>query len=68
TAVTRARRMVVIVGNLNKINDMIDNTLEQKRYTGFTRRICELTEQDEKQEYMMLFAEDEQEVPDDLFD
>ena len=25
TAVTRARRMVVIVGNLNKINEMIDN-------------------------------------------
>ena len=68
TAVTRARQMVVIVGNLNKINEMIDNILEQKRYTGFTGRITELAEADEKEEYMSLFAEDEQEIPDDLFD
>lgn len=68
TAVTRARRMVVIVGNLNKINEMIDNIMEQKRYTGFTRRITEVAEADEKEEYMSLFAEDEQEIPDDLFD
>lgn len=68
TAVTRARKMVVIVGNLNKINEMIDNIMEQKRYTGFTRRITEVTEADEKEEYMSLFAEDEQEIPDDLFD
>lgn len=68
TAVTRARKMVVIVGNLNKINEMIDNIMEQKRYTGFTRRITEVAEADEKEEYMSLFAEDEQEIPDDLFD
>ncbi len=42
TAVTRAREMVVIVGNLNLVNDMIDNVQVQKRFTGFTQRIKEL--------------------------
>ena len=58
TAVTRARRMVVIVGNLNKINEMIDNTVEQKRYTSFTARIQELASESEKEEYRSLFDED----------
>lgn len=58
TAVTRARRMVVIVGNLSKINEMIDNIQEQKRYTGFTEKICELAEEDEKDEMRALFEED----------
>ncbi|MBR6402752.1 MAG: ATP-dependent RecD-like DNA helicase [Eubacterium sp.] len=60
TAVTRAKNMVVIVGNLNKINDMIDNTTEQKRYTGFTKRIQEMAEISEKQEYMSFFMEDDE--------
>ena len=59
TAVTRARQMVVIVGNLNKINEMIDNTLEQKRYTGFKDRIVEIEETLGKDEMKDLFAEDE---------
>ena len=60
TAVTRAKNMVVIVGNLNKINEMIDNTTEQKRYTSFTTRICEMAEVSEKDEYMSFFKEDEE--------
>ena len=52
--------MVVIVGNLNKINEMIDNTTEQKRYTSFTTRICEMAEVSEKDEYMSFFKEDEE--------
>ena len=67
TAVTRARRMVVIVGNLNRINEMIDNILEQRRYTGFSLRIQELACESEKEGYMSLFDEDEQEIPDDFF-
>ncbi len=57
TAVTRAKQMVVIVGNLNKVNEMIDNILEQKRYTGFERRIREMAAQSEHDEYMSLFDE-----------
>lgn len=44
TAITRARTMVVIVGNIGLVNQMIDNTEEQKRYTTFTYRIQELYE------------------------
>ena len=59
TAVTRAVRMVVLVGNLNKVNEMIDNSMEQKRYTGFKDRLLELVEVSEKEEMMSLFAEDD---------
>ncbi|MDD6327604.1 MAG: AAA family ATPase [Eubacteriales bacterium] len=44
TAVTRAKRMVVIVGNLNLVNQMIDNTEEQKRYTSLALRMQEMTD------------------------
>lgn len=44
TAITRARRMVVIVGNIGLINQMIDNTEEQKRYTSLDIRLQELSE------------------------
>ncbi len=44
TAITRAKTMVVIVGNIGLVNQMIDNTEEQKRYTTFTYRIQELYE------------------------
>lgn len=44
TAITRAKRMVVIVGNINLVNQMIDNTDEQKRYTSLSLRIQELYE------------------------
>lgn len=42
TAITRARGMVVIVGNLNLVNQMIDNTEEQKRYTSLKDRLEEM--------------------------
>ncbi len=42
TAITRAKRMVVIVGNINLVNQMIDNTEEQKRYTTLALRIQEM--------------------------
>ena len=44
TAVTRAKRMVVIVGRLNLVNVMIDNVNEQKRYTSLEQRIREIDE------------------------
>lgn len=42
TAVTRAKQLVVIVGNLGLINQMIDNTDEQRRYTSLALRLQEL--------------------------
>lgn len=42
TAITRAKNMVVIVGNLQLVNQMIDNTEEQKRYTSLMIRLQEL--------------------------
>lgn len=44
TAITRAKRMVVIVGNINLINQMIDNTEEQKRYTSLALRLQEMSD------------------------
>ena len=64
TAVTRAKNMVVIVGNLNRINEMIDNTLEQKRYTSFDLRLAELNDEAEHEEYMSLFEEDISDIDD----
>lgn len=46
TAITRAKQMVVIVGNLNLVNQMIDNLEEQKRYTSLGLRIQEMGEND----------------------
>lgn len=42
TAVTRARKGVVIVGNIGLVKTMIDNIDEQKRYTTFAERLVEL--------------------------
>ena len=42
TAVTRAKRFVVIVGNIAMVNQMIDNADEIKRYTSLSLRIEEL--------------------------
>lgn len=44
TAVTRARKCVTIVGDAETFLQMIDNTLEQKRYTSLAERICELAD------------------------
>ena len=44
TAITRAKKMVVIVGNPYVVRKMIDNNTEQKRYTGLTDKIIEIME------------------------
>ena len=45
TAVTRAKRMVVVVGNLRLVNQMIDNKDEQKRYTTLGKRLQEMSDE-----------------------
>ena len=60
TAVTRAKRMVVIVGNPHKVNEMIDNVMELRRYTSFAERLRELSDAEDHDEYMALWAEDEE--------
>ena len=42
TAVTRAKRCVVIVGSEETVERMIGNVSEQKRYTGLCKRIGEV--------------------------
>lgn len=48
TAITRAKRMVVIVGNIGLVNQMIDNTEEQKRYTSLAIRLQEIADMEEE--------------------
>lgn len=50
TAVTRARKCVTIVGSQDTFYQMIENTLQQKRYTSLDKRIQELYEQEEARE------------------
>ncbi len=42
TAVTRAKKCVVIVGNETVVERMIENTREQERYTGLKDRVREI--------------------------
>lgn len=42
TAITRAKHMVVVVGNINMVNQMVDNVDEQKRNTTLDLRIQEV--------------------------
>lgn len=42
TAVTRAKKGVVIVGNINMVRTMIDNVEEQERFTSFAKRLREI--------------------------
>ena len=44
TAITRARQLVIIVGDVNLVNQMVDNSEEQKRYTSLALRLEELNE------------------------
>jgi len=44
TAVTRARKCVTLVGDARTFDQMIDNTVEQRRYTALGERILELSE------------------------
>ena len=41
TAVTRARKCITIVGDEKTFFDMIDNTTQQKRYSGLKDRLVE---------------------------
>lgn len=42
TAVTRARACVCLVGVPETFQGMVDNEVEQRRYTGLKERICEI--------------------------
>lgn len=43
TAITRARKCVTVVGDAGIFDQMIDNIVEQRRFTALSERICELT-------------------------
>ncbi len=43
TAVTRARKCVTLVGSVSTFDQMIDNAMEQKRFTALEKRIQELS-------------------------
>lgn len=47
TAVTRARKCVVLIGDERVLYDMIDNTTEERRYTTLTLRLKTLAESGE---------------------
>ncbi len=49
TAITRAKSMVVIVGNIMLVNEMIDNVDEQKRYTTLKQRLEEIADGEDAQ-------------------
>jgi len=43
TAVTRAQRMVIMVGNAQVVSAMVDNNRLTKRYTGLSQMLAELS-------------------------
>ena len=45
TAVTRAKKCVCIVGDESEFRNMVNNTLEQRRYSGLDTGIKELSQQ-----------------------
>lgn len=44
TGVTRARNCVTILGSSRTLNEMVDNNYQNRRYTGLSERIKELTD------------------------
>ncbi len=48
TAVTRAKKCVVLVGNEHTFEEMEKNVMQQKRYSGLKDRILEAAEREEK--------------------
>ena len=40
TGVTRAKELVILVGNKGVMYKMVDNTREDKRYSGLMEKIC----------------------------
>lgn len=47
TAVTRARACVCLVGLPRVFQSMVDNEMEQRRYTGLKARICEIYQEED---------------------
>ena len=43
TAITRAKKMVCILGSPQTVEDMIQNETEEKRYTGLKQRLQEIS-------------------------
>ena len=43
TAVTRAQQMVIIVGDAQAVNDMVDNDRQTKRYTSLCERLSDFS-------------------------
>jgi len=41
TAITRAKRMIVLVGSVDMMHRMIDNNKIESRYSGFCERLKE---------------------------
>lgn len=41
TAVTRAKKLLIIVGSSNKLKSMIDNNMRTNRYTALKNMLCE---------------------------
>ena len=62
TAVTRAKQLVVLIGDPEVMNEMIDNTTEAKRYTSLNLYLCTAAEdksQDPSQESAFAAQEGE---------
>ncbi len=41
TALTRAKKMVIFVGDIQKLKEMVENDKENKRYTSLDKRLCQ---------------------------
>jgi len=44
TAITRARRLVVLIGDINILRNMVDNNTENERFTGLKEKLCDIFE------------------------
>ncbi len=42
TAITRARRLVILVGDINILRNMVDNNTEKERFTGLKEKLCDI--------------------------
>lgn len=49
TAVTRARKCVTLVGDASTFEQMIENTMEQRRYTTLAQRLREMSDSEEEE-------------------
>ncbi len=73
TAITRARKIVAIVGDYRRVNEMIDNINEQKRYTSFDIRLVEIEKRIEETDNLqktgnIINDSTDENAPDDEFD